>query len=195
MAAEIKREGVGNDGDQLNSQRIHPVFPNEDILQQPTVHGISIERLHFLIHEGEIDIDHPVRHGVVWQKSDRMELINSIYHNYPLPPVIFMVVEKEDGLETRVCIVGNQHLISMQKFIDGQIPWHADKDPQTSQLWWYTASETMKNRRKIIPPEGKQRFTEKLITCVEYRNLTDEARNNVLQHFQTYCIESPVSTL
>lgn len=49
-----------------------------------------------------------------------MKLLDSIYHNYYVPPVIFAIVV-EDGIEVRRCVDGKQRLTSIQKFIDGQV--------------------------------------------------------------------------
>ncbi|KAI0063589.1 hypothetical protein BV25DRAFT_1824146 [Artomyces pyxidatus] len=168
------------------------VFAIRQSLERPDAQAMTTERLHFLIHEGEIDMDPPYQRDVVWQPSKQMEIIDSIYHNYYIPPVIFAVVRDEDGEETRVCVDGKQRLTSIQKFIDGQIPY---KDPQTKKLWWYTASETTRKTRKIISQEGKRLFAEKLITCVEYRHLTDAAERDVFQRVQMGMSLSPAEKM
>jgi hypothetical protein len=50
-----------------------------------------------------------------------MEIIDSLYHNFYVPPVIFAVMRDEDGEEVRVCVDGKQRLTSIVKFLDGQV--------------------------------------------------------------------------
>jgi hypothetical protein len=51
-----------------------------------------------------------------------MEIIDSLYHNFYIPPVIFAVMWDEDGEEVRICVDGNQRLTSIVKFLlDGHV--------------------------------------------------------------------------
>jgi hypothetical protein len=50
-----------------------------------------------------------------------MEIIDSLYHNFYIPPVIFAVMRDEDGEEVRVCVDGKQRLTSIVKFLDGHV--------------------------------------------------------------------------
>ena len=51
-----------------------------------------------------------------------MAIIDSLYHNYYIPPVVFAIAKDPvDGVETRLCVDGKQRLTSIQKFFDGQV--------------------------------------------------------------------------
>ena len=50
-----------------------------------------------------------------------MEIIDSLFHNFYVPPVIFAVMQDEDGEEVRVCVDGKQRLTSIVKFLDGHV--------------------------------------------------------------------------
>jgi hypothetical protein len=50
-----------------------------------------------------------------------MEIIDSLYHNFYIPPVIFAVMRDEDGEEVRICVDGKQRLTSIVKFLDGHV--------------------------------------------------------------------------
>jgi hypothetical protein len=52
-------------------------------------------------------------------ESKQIGLIDSIFRNFYIPPVVFAVT-KEDGEDVRVCVDGKQRLTSIQKFFDGQ---------------------------------------------------------------------------
>ena len=59
-----------------------------------------------------------------------MAIIDSLFHNYYVPPVVFAISKDPlDGYETRLCVDGKQRLTSIQKFFDGQVlsrlsPYH-----------------------------------------------------------------------
>lgn len=58
---------------------------------------------------------------VVWTENKQIKLVDSLYHNYYVPPIVFAIVLDEDGEEVRRCVDGKQRLTSIQKFIDGQV--------------------------------------------------------------------------
>jgi Protein of unknown function DUF262 len=58
---------------------------------------------------------------VVWPTGKQMEIIDSLFHNFYIPPVIFAVMRDEDGEEVRVCVDGKQRLTSIVKFLDGHV--------------------------------------------------------------------------
>lgn len=58
---------------------------------------------------------------VVWPESKQIGLIDSIFRNFYVPPVIFAVQKDEDGETVRVCVDGKQRLTSIQKFLDGLV--------------------------------------------------------------------------
>ena len=61
-----------------------------------------------LLHSETIDVDAPYQRGLVWDKAKKIKLIDSIFRNYHIPPLVFAV--KDDG--TMVCVDGKQRLNS-----------------------------------------------------------------------------------
>lgn len=61
---------------------------------------------------------------VVWPESKQIGLIDSVFRNFYIPPVIFAVQNDEDGEVVRVCVDGKQRLTSIQKFLDGLVRTH-----------------------------------------------------------------------
>ena len=49
-----------------------------------------------------------------------VHLIDSIFRNFYIPPIIFTVT-KDESEEIRTCVDGKQRLTSIQKFFDGQV--------------------------------------------------------------------------
>ncbi|KAI0262274.1 hypothetical protein BGY98DRAFT_735399 [Russula aff. rugulosa BPL654] len=153
-----------------------------DPLQQPVTLQYTTEQLHKMIHEGDIDLDPEYQRAVVWSTSKQMAIIDSLFHNYYVPPVVFAISKDPlDGYETRLCVDGKQRLTSIQKFFDGQIGYRCSK---TRKVWWYTTSNATRASRAEIPTNDKRIFASKLITCIEYRNLSPAAEREVFQRVQ-----------
>ena len=80
---------------------------------------------------------------VVWPETKMIKLLDSIYRNFYVPPILFAQVEK-DGQSILRCVDGKQRLTSIQKFFDGHVrlftmrPYHsgmlADKWPRSDPL-------------------------------------------------------------
>ncbi|KAI0064940.1 hypothetical protein BV25DRAFT_209730 [Artomyces pyxidatus] len=180
----IERTESEDDYDEFESDIDANIFDIRGALSSPTVVTYTAEDLHIMIHEGEVDLDPPYQREVVWNSAKQMAIIDSLYHNYWVPPVVFAVMyDEEAGEESRLCVDGKQRLTSIQKFFDGQIA--SDRDPDTRELWWYTASAATKaSGRAVIPDEFKRKFAQLKITCVEYQNLTPAAEREVFQRVQ-----------
>ncbi|KAF8745958.1 hypothetical protein AX14_004253 [Amanita brunnescens Koide BX004] len=156
-------------------------FDIRDPLLPAHANILSTSELHALIHEGSIDLNPPYQRGVVWPVNKQIKLIDSIFRNFYIPPVVFAVQKDEDGVDIRICVDGKQRLTSIQKFIDGQIP---HRDIRAKKNYWYTVSESTKSLRNAVPDEWKKDFAEKKITCVEYHKLTPDQERDIFQRVQ-----------
>ena len=58
---------------------------------------------------------------VVWPETKQIGLIDSIFRNFYVPPIVFAVQQDDEGEEVRVCVDGKQRLTSIQKFFDGLV--------------------------------------------------------------------------
>lgn len=58
----------------------------------------------------------------MWSAEKQSQIIQSLFHNYYIPPVIFSLHE-DLATKTiiRKCVDGKQRLASIQKFMDGQV--------------------------------------------------------------------------
>jgi hypothetical protein len=82
-----------------------------------------------MIHEGHIDLNPSYQRGnatlpglttymrpadivtrtdVVWPDSKQVGLIDSLFRNFYVPPVVFAVTTDEDGATIRICVDGKQ---------------------------------------------------------------------------------------
>lgn len=71
---------------------------------------------------------------VVWPTGKQMEIIDSLFHNFYVPPVIFAVMQDEEGEEVRVCVDGKQRLTSIVKFLDGHVRLQYSSPPSVDSL-------------------------------------------------------------
>jgi hypothetical protein len=71
---------------------------------------------------------------VVWPIGKQMEIIDSLFHNFYVPPVIFAVMRDEEGEEVRVCVDGKQRLTSIVKFLDGHVRFQHSSPPNVDML-------------------------------------------------------------
>jgi len=59
-----------------------------------------------------------------------MLIIDSLFRNFYIPPIVFAVTEDEDGHEIRVCVDGKRHLTSIVRFLGGsvrfQLPYYSN---------------------------------------------------------------------
>ncbi|KAK7014108.1 hypothetical protein VNI00_019405 [Paramarasmius palmivorus] len=117
-------------------------------------------------------------YNVVWNDSKQTYLIDSILNNHSVSEIIFGV-KKSKGMEMRTCIDGKQRLTSIRRFMNGEIPY---KSPKTSCKYWWTTSNV--KGRKEIPERLRERFSSATITCLDYRNITDDQERDLFSRVQ-----------
>ncbi|KAF8873898.1 hypothetical protein BD779DRAFT_1664324 [Infundibulicybe gibba] len=133
------------------------------------------------IHNSDINLEPEYQRDVVWPESKQIGIIDSIFRNFYIPPVIFVVNSFEDGSETKTCIDGKQRLTSIHRFMDGLIP---HKDSLTGEKLWYTdvSPEGKTSRvRKVLPEKYRRLFANKQVVCVEYQDITDSDEREIFQ--------------
>ncbi|KAH0827513.1 hypothetical protein J3R83DRAFT_4226 [Lanmaoa asiatica] len=156
------------------------VFRITNALTPPSAMSYSAQELHSFIHEGYIDLNPSYQRDVVWPESKQIGLIDSIFRNFYVPPVIFAIQKDDDGETVRVCVDGKQRLTSIQKFLDGLV----NRDARTKKSFWFVTSDAQKTTRLEIPDHWKRRFTETRITCVEYHSLPPGTEREIFQRVQ-----------
>jgi hypothetical protein len=55
------------------------------------------------MHYGEIDLEPEYQRDVVWTEARQEALIDSLFHNYYIPPILFALRLDDDGTEKRTC--------------------------------------------------------------------------------------------
>lgn len=152
-----------------------------ECLNVPMIKTYTTQALHASIHEGDIDLNPSYQRDVVWTEQKQIKLLDSIYRNYYVPPILFAEFRDKDGETVKRCVDGKQRLTSIQKFMDGQIPYC---DPITKKKFFYTLPPSSKNAKLEVPEKWKMEFASKEITCIEYSELSHSMERDIFQRVQ-----------
>ncbi|KAF7792003.1 hypothetical protein EIP86_003030 [Pleurotus ostreatoroseus] len=135
-----------------------------------------------MLAQDDINLEADYQRDIVWHTTKQTGLIDSIFKNFYVPPVIFAVTN-EDGFEKRVCIDGKQRLTSIWNFMQGKIPF---KDSLSGEKFYYKDDETQaeKGKHKILPERYRRMFRTKQIVCVEYNHLNPDSEREIFQRVQ-----------
>lgn len=128
---------------------------------------------------GGVNLAPEYQREVVWSKDKQMGLIESLFLNFYVPPVIFAVdINEETGEEERVCIDGKQRCTSVMNFYDGKIPF---KSPSGHKFWYTTHGV---RGGQVLSPALKRKFDQISLQVVEYPNPTKEEQRDIFQRVQ-----------
>jgi Protein of unknown function DUF262 len=134
-----------------------------------------------------MNINPDYQREVVWSEARMIHLIDSLFNNYYVPPLIFKVVTgnkpgTNERRKWRTCIDGKQRLTAIRMFFDGEIPY-VDK---RRQKWYYRRmdNETGNRARRIIPDEEKEFIENVQIVNIEFEQLNDQQEEDMFQRVQ-----------
>ncbi|CAE6448211.1 unnamed protein product [Rhizoctonia solani] len=147
-------------------------------LTPPNSHPVSCYDLYNQIKEGVISLEADYQRDVVWNDAKQSNLIDSIYKDYFIPPVLFARRSTDDGEEVKVCIDGKQRLTSIHRFMDGFIPLKVD-----GKAWFYQRSGKQPSKR-VIPDGWKKQFASKQLIVVEFVDLSEATERDIFQRVQ-----------
>ncbi|KAH6874838.1 hypothetical protein BKA70DRAFT_1412795 [Coprinopsis sp. MPI-PUGE-AT-0042] len=175
-------------------------------LKVPRATTYAAQALFDQMHNQDIDLDAEYQRDVVWPDAKQISLIDSIFRNFYVPPVIFATKQHDDGSETKICIDGKQRLTSIRRFMDGQIPLQleshsdvtgavTDKDALTAEKWWFKESPPGQKTRKVLPEKLRKTFANKQIVCVEYQDISEDDEREVFQRVQLGMALTPAEKL
>ncbi|KAJ8501615.1 hypothetical protein ONZ45_g12096 [Pleurotus djamor] len=161
-------------------------------LKVPRATTYTAQALYEQIHNNDIDLNPEYQRDVVWPESKQIGLIDSIFRNFYIPPVIFAVTATEDGAETKTCIDGKQRLTSIHRFMSGQIPHH---DRSTKEKLYYKADPSSSKPRRLLPEKYRRLFANKQIVCVEYSDIPASSEREIFQRVQLGMALTPAEKL
>ncbi|KAI0337285.1 hypothetical protein BDW22DRAFT_1383871 [Trametopsis cervina] len=150
-------------------------------LKAPRTTTLSARSLHDALTENEINLDAEYQRDVVWPVSKQMGLIDSMFRNFYIPPVIFSVVESTNGEVRRVCIDGKQRLTSIWRF--------------SHEKYFFKHLPDRKEKGRLLPQRYKKIFENKQIVCMEYGDLSDSNEREVFQRVQLGMALTPAEKL
>ncbi|KAG6829907.1 hypothetical protein H0H87_009809 [Tephrocybe sp. NHM501043] len=164
-----------------------------NVLKVPRATTYTAQALYDQIHGDDIKLDPEYQRDVVWPDTKMIGLIDSVFRNFYMPPIIFSVVTYDDGSEKRICIDGKQRLTSIQRFMDGLIP---HKDHLTNQKLWYTDNGgESRQKKKLLPEKYRKLFANKQIVCIEYTDVSDHDEREIFQRVQLGMALTPAEKL
>ncbi|KAK0190164.1 hypothetical protein F5146DRAFT_1225077 [Armillaria mellea] len=161
-------------------------------LRAPRTVSYTVECLYQKLQSGALDLEPEYQRDVVWNDAKQSQLIDSLIHNYYIPPLIFAVSVMPNGEEKRTCIDGKQRLSSIQRFTDGRI---MHKDSVTQGKFWYISRAGRTRFRTVLPQQLKSRFSNTQITCVEYDYLTQDQEREIFRRVQLGVALTPAERL
>ncbi|KAL0947905.1 hypothetical protein HGRIS_010540 [Hohenbuehelia grisea] len=164
-------------------------------LKVPRATTYTAQALYDQIHNSDIDLEPEYQRAVVWPESKQIGIVDSIFRNFYIPPVIFAVKQYEDGSESKTCIDGKQRLTSIHRFMDGLIP---HKDRHTGEKLWYKDVQIPgkgNKGKKILPEKYRRLFANKQIVCVEYADINDDDEREIFQRVQLGMALTPAEKL
>ncbi|EGN97368.1 hypothetical protein SERLA73DRAFT_75064 [Serpula lacrymans var. lacrymans S7.3] len=184
----IRRRGGKKNGDKSGGYKIR------NVLKLPRATTYTTQALYEQIINADINLEPEYQRDVVWPEAKQIGLIDSIFRNFYIPPVIFVSHQHDDGSESKTCIDGKQRLTSMYRFMDGMIP---HKDPVTNEKLWYkeSAESKQRGRTKLLPDKYRRLFANKQIVCIEYQDLTDSDEREIFQRVQLGMALTPAEKL
>ncbi|KAH6894867.1 hypothetical protein BKA70DRAFT_1232459 [Coprinopsis sp. MPI-PUGE-AT-0042] len=156
-------------------------------LKVPRATTYAAQALFDQMHNQDIDLDAEYQRDVVWPDAKQISLIDSIFRNFYVPPVIFATKQHDDGSETKICIDGKQRLTSIRRFMDGQT--------KTPEKWWFKESPPGQKTRKVLPEKLRKTFANKQIVCVEYQDISEDDEREVFQRVQLGMALTPAEKL
>ncbi|KAH6894817.1 hypothetical protein BKA70DRAFT_1117399, partial [Coprinopsis sp. MPI-PUGE-AT-0042] len=169
-------------------------------LKVPRATTYAAQALFDQMHNQDIDLDAEYqRVYVVWPDAKQISLIDSIFRNFYVPPVIFATKQHDDGSETKICIDGKRRLTSIRRFMDGQIPLlDTPLIPSTqsnSRKWWFKESPPGQKTRKVPPEKLRKTFANKQIVCVEHQDISEDDEREVFKRVQLGMALTPAEKL
>ncbi|KAI0776998.1 hypothetical protein BD413DRAFT_524648 [Trametes elegans] len=160
-------------------------------LKVPRATTYTCQSLYEQISAQDIDLQPEYQRDVVWPDNKQIGLIDSIFRNFYVPPVIFVVHTMDDGAERRVCVDGKQRLTSIYRFISGEIP---HKDAFTGEKFVFR-NDMGNSKAQILPERYRKLFLNKQIVCMEYQEITPENEREIFQRVQLGMALTPAERL
>lgn len=132
----------------------------------------------------KIDLNPSYQRDVVWTAKRQGGLVNSIFQDYCIPPIIFnnqtRTIDETRSREVKVCIDGKQRLSSVSRFMNAEIPCFDRKDAK----WYWPQDDYVQSRRNLLTEEATSAFERKTFLCYEYKGMTLDQEHDLFERVQ-----------
>ncbi|KAF5343655.1 hypothetical protein D9758_014691 [Tetrapyrgos nigripes] len=170
---------TGTNSGSTTKRVVKPKSGKEENIQRymdraPNSRTLTAEALYNEICGETINLEPDYQREVVWTDAKQIHLLDSLYHNFFVPPVLFAVDPSNDQ---KTCIDGKQRLSSIKRFMDGEIPF---KDSRSGVKYWYCNPQG-KAGRKVMSENMKKKFKGAGMVVAEYYSITREQEREIFQ--------------
>ncbi|KAG2210469.1 hypothetical protein INT47_002411 [Mucor saturninus] len=128
--------------------------------------------------------DADYQRDVKWDEDKMCALIDSIFENFYVPPLLF-AVRQVNNRNTRMVIDGKQRLTAINKFMTNQFPYI---DPESGECKYYSQLQEGKERKFKVWNVVK-RFVVSLLDERDERTYLSNDEIEIFHQFQFVCVE------
>ncbi|OLL24981.1 hypothetical protein NEOLI_003471 [Neolecta irregularis DAH-3] len=177
------RESEGDSGEEEGLQ-----FP--ETLPEPLTTNQTIRHLYDLMIDSKIELDPEYQRDVVWDPKRMAGLINSLFNNFYIPPLIFStsaLVRDNDLTQAeifRVCVDGKQRLTTLRR--DSWMEMYAFRRSLLTLLKrkWYYVNTSGSKACHVLDEKIRKEFDQYHILCIEYRRLSRSQEEDLFGRVQ-----------
>ncbi|KAI7895088.1 uncharacterized protein EV154DRAFT_496921 [Mucor mucedo] len=161
-------------------------------LTRPRPRSMATWLLKEHLDEGLISLDADYQRDVKWDEDKMCALIDSIFENFYVPPLLF-AVRKVNNRNTRMVIDGKQRLTAINKFMTNQFPYI---DPESGECKYYSKlQEDEKDEKTYLSNDEIEVFHQFQFVCVEYNGITVDQEYEVFSRVQLGVAITPAEKL
>ncbi|PKC71450.1 hypothetical protein RhiirA1_338146, partial [Rhizophagus irregularis] len=153
-----------------------------ETLSKPRNVNHTLKKLYDWMEKGLIDINPEFQRDVVWNSTKQCLLIDSIFKNYYIPPILFSCKKLDENRWLRICIDGKQRLTLIQRFMNNEIPYSRKIEGRMKKIYYKkVGGQYFPNTLSI---GEKDEFDNFEIVCIEYYNLNIQREQEIFSRVQ-----------
>ncbi|KAI9359744.1 hypothetical protein BD770DRAFT_385421 [Pilaira anomala] len=141
---------------------------DEGRLPNPRTRVMAPWQLKEYMDENKITLDADYQRGVVWGKKKMQFLIDSIFNNYYIPPLLF-ATHRVNNQTIRTVVDGKQRLTAVKRFMDNEFAY---VDEEVEQEKYYCADAVKAKDKEYLTEEEMDHFNRFKFVCIEYQDIS-----------------------
>ncbi|GBC06115.1 hypothetical protein RclHR1_06630004 [Rhizophagus clarus] len=151
----------------------------------------TMYKLYNWLKNGVVDLSPEFQRDVVWTETKQSHLIDSVFNNFYIPPIIFSCKKLNGRKWVRVCIDGKQRLTAIKNFMDNKIP-HINPAIGSASKRFYNNHN---NGKRFLTEGEREIFDCSELLCVEYYDLTLQQEQEIFSRVQLGVALTPAEKL